>query len=152
MLDVSRVRLYFASPLFNKTERDFNDSVVKKLELYSDVFLPQRDGLLLKDLIAGGLTPNESIEKVYKMDIRAIEVSDILVAVLDGRTIDEGVAFELGYAKALGKICIGLKTDDRVMIPSGDNPMIFAGCDEICPSVEDLYRCIQDKVQNLATG
>ena len=50
--------------------------------------------------------------------------ADALFLLLDGRTVDEGAAFELGYAVALGKHCVGLQTDPRRLMPLGNNPMI----------------------------
>jgi hypothetical protein len=44
--------------------------------------------------------------------------------ILDGRSVDEGACFELGYAFGIGKICVGLKTDARSLFAFGDNPMI----------------------------
>ena len=43
---------------------------------------------------------------------------------MDGRVPDEGATFELGYAYAKGKTCIGLKTDVRVSERGGDNIML----------------------------
>ncbi len=39
------MKIYFAAPLFSKSERDFNINLTLKLEeLGYEVFLPQRDG------------------------------------------------------------------------------------------------------------
>lgn len=39
------MKIYFAAPLFCKSERDFNINLTKQLEeLGYEVFLPQRDG------------------------------------------------------------------------------------------------------------
>lgn len=64
--------------------------------------------------------------EIFRQDIQAIQQCDVLVIVMDGRAIDEGASFELGYAFALGKACVGLKTDSRTLLPFGDNPMIEA--------------------------
>lgn len=47
----------------------------------------------------------------------------IVVAVLDGVAVDEGVAFELGYAYAKGKFCVGFSTDSRRGAGYFKNPM-----------------------------
>jgi hypothetical protein len=49
-----RLRAYFAAPLFNEMERSFNASLVTLLEQCVDVFLPQRDGGLLLQLVKRG--------------------------------------------------------------------------------------------------
>ena len=117
-------KVYLAGPLFTPLERTLNLQLAILLEERFTVFLPQRDGLLLAGC---ELTRDQFIKAcadVFSSDVRAIAECDILLAVLDGRVIDEGVAFELGYAHALGKLCIGYRTDSRVLLPQGLNPMI----------------------------
>ncbi len=138
-----RPRAYLAAPLFNEMERDFNRKVESLISPFIDVFLPQRDGGLLATLIKNGTPLKLAKQYVFKKDIDAIANSDIIIAVLDGRTIDEGVAFELGYGHALGKICIGLKTDDRTLQTSGDNPMITESCQKIVTSESELLDSIR---------
>lgn len=138
------MRAYLAAPLFNSSERDFNEMLCRHLEGYLEVFLPQRDGELLTELVHGGMPVKAAQVRVFSRDVSAIVTTDLLVAVLDGRTVDEGVAFELGFGRAFGKICIGFKSDDRHMLPTGDNPMIVCGCHYVCSSIGDLMRVICD--------
>lgn len=138
------MRVYLAAPLFNDMERSFNARLTALLEPFAEVFLPQRDGKLMRNLLADGMPLASARRMVFEADLAALKACTHIVAVLDGRTVDEGVAYEVGYAHALGKTCIGLKTDDRTLLPSGDNPMILAGCDEICVNVVelvDMLRC-----------
>ena len=132
------MRIYFAAPLFNDMERGFNSRMTEQLEQFSTVFLPQRDGLLMRDLVSDGMPLASARRLVYEADINALRQCDCVVAVLDGRTVDEGVAFEIGFARALGKSCVGLKTDDRALLSSGDNPMILAGCDIVLGSLLEV--------------
>jgi nucleoside 2-deoxyribosyltransferase len=132
------MRIYFAAPLFNDMERGFNSRMTEQLELFSTVFLPQRDGLLMRDLVRDGMSLESARRLVYEADVNALRQCDCVVAILDGRTVDEGVAFEIGFARALGKSCVGLKTDDRVLLSSGDNPMILAGCDIVLGSLLEV--------------
>ncbi|AVO46632.1 nucleoside 2-deoxyribosyltransferase [Phreatobacter cathodiphilus] len=134
----NQLRIYLAAPLFNDMERSFNARLAALLEPFSDVFLPQRDGKLMRDLVRQGMALESARQLVFEADIDALKRCSHVVAVLDGRTVDEGVAFEIGYARALNKFCIGLKTDDRALLPSGDNPMILAGCHEMFGSVVAL--------------
>lgn len=139
MSDVGKpLNIYLAAPLFNDMERSFNERLAALLEPFAQVFLPQRDGKLMRDMVRRGMAVEEARRLVFQADTNALESCSHVVAVLDGRTIDEGVAFELGYARALGKICIGLKTDDRALLPSGDNPMILAGCHELFGNTIEL--------------
>jgi nucleoside 2-deoxyribosyltransferase len=75
---------------------------------------------------------------VFDRDVAAIQGCDALVINLDGRSIDEGAAFELGLAHALGKLCVGYRTDVRVLLPWGINPMISAPLSDTFASIEGL--------------
>jgi hypothetical protein len=144
----SRAKAYLASPLFNPQERAFNLHLSRRLGEYLDVFLPQRDGELLTKLVAEGRSVSACQELIYAKDTAAIERCDLLIAVLDGRTVDEGVAFELGYARALGKTCLGFKSDDRVLVPTGDNPLLVSACHYRAATVDVLI----NQVRSLLIG
>lgn len=131
--------LYFASPLFTETERKFNAEVAGKVEDYFDVFLPQRDGLLIPGEKIEREMYSEIKQKVFSGDISAINRCNFFLAVLDGRTIDEGVAFELGYAFAKGKTCVSLRTDPRQLAEWGNNPMITQAVSEAFSTIDELY-------------
>ena len=124
-----RPRLYLASPLFSDAERRYNLDLRTTLLSVVDVHLPQEDGRLLVDLVTAGVDVDEAKRMIYVGDLAAIEASDILLLVMDGRSVDEGASFELGYARARGKVCLGLKTDPRSLLPIGDNPMIECALD-----------------------
>jgi nucleoside 2-deoxyribosyltransferase len=61
---------------------------------------------------------------------------------MDGRVIDEGASFELGYAYSKGKACVGIKTDVRRLLTVGDNPMIECAVRMIFHSVDDVEQWI----------
>ena len=123
-LEGLRPLLYFAAPLFSEAELAYNVEVTSILECHVDVYLPQRDGGKVVDLVASGVEPDAAFRSIYDRDVQALKEADALFLLLDGRTIDEGAAFELGYAVALGKQCVGLQTDPRRLLPLGNNPMI----------------------------
>lgn len=143
------MRIYLAAPLFNDMERSFNNRLTALLEQFAEVFLPQRDGKLLRDMVRRGMPIEAARQLVFEADVNALKHCNHVVAVLDGRTIDEGVAFEIGYARALGKMCIGLKTDDRALLPSGDNPMVLVGCHELFGNTLDLVHCLRTRAISL---
>lgn len=126
-----RNQIYIAAPLFNDREREYNKLIRDSLVSEFNVFLPQEDGLLLEDLVRTGMDTELAEKIIYEADISAMKESDIIVAVLDGANIDEGVAFELGFCQALQKVCIGLQTDIRRQLPTGNNPMIGQSCIKI---------------------
>jgi nucleoside 2-deoxyribosyltransferase len=126
-----KARLYLAAPLFNPREREFNNILTGALQDYFDVFLPQRDGLLLTDIVARGISTHQAEKMVFDADIASMQECDCLLAVLDGSNIDEGVAFEIGYMFALGRVCVALQTDVRRQLPTGNNPMIKGSVSKI---------------------
>lgn len=139
----NRPRIYVAAPLFNELERGFNFGLAMKLALHVNVFLPQRDGELLVELIELGLPVDIAERRVFQNDQRAMRVADLLVAVLDGSHIDEGVAFEIGFSNGIGIPCIGLQTDIRRALPSGNNPMIAQSLTHVFASVNELVDWVQ---------
>lgn len=134
----NRPLIYLAAPLFNDSELAYNKSLKCKLEPFFDVFLPQEDGLLLRDIVVSGISTASAERMVFDADIAAMKESDFLIAVLDGAHIDEGVAFEIGFSFALGKRCVGIKSDIRQLLPTGNNPMINQGCERIFSSADAL--------------
>jgi nucleoside 2-deoxyribosyltransferase len=133
-----RKSVYLASPLFSLAERKENDLLCRTLERWCDVFLPQRDGELITELIQRGIAQQAAYKIVFDRDISAIKTCDALVINLDGRAVDEGAAFELGFAHALGKECVGYRTDVRVLLPWGLNPMISVALSRTFACPENL--------------
>jgi nucleoside 2-deoxyribosyltransferase len=112
---------------------------------FCDVYLPQEDGALLVELVAAGLPVDEAKNLIFAKDIEAIERCNILLIIMDGRVIDEGASFELGYAYSRGKICIGLKSDVRSLLPVGDNPMIECALRGVFSDIAEASRWIQGR-------
>ena len=123
--------IYLAAPLFNEMELSYNRALKDLLKPFFNIFLLQEDGLLLREIAANGTPKNIAERMVFDADIQAMRESDLILAVLHGAHIDEGVAFELGYCFAMGKRCIGLKGDVRQALPTGNNPMINQSCERI---------------------
>lgn len=135
----NKLNLYLASPLFNKMELDYNKSLKESLSPVFNVFLPQEDGLLLRDLIDSGVSQDVAARIIFEADLEAMNNSDIILAVLHGAHIDEGVAFELGYCFSRGKKCIALQEDVRQALPFGNNPMISQSCEIIFKEKKSLF-------------
>jgi nucleoside 2-deoxyribosyltransferase len=133
-----RRMIYLASPLFSLSEKKENDRLCRALERWCDVFLPQRDGELVPHLIQQGLSQQDAYRVVFERDVAALTACDAVVINLDGRVVDEGAAFELGFAHALGKRCVGYRTDIRVLLPWGLNPMITVPLSETFTCIEAL--------------
>ena len=133
-----KYKIYLAGPLFSLAERTFNHNLKKLLTPYFDVYLPQEDGGLLVNMVKAGLPKKLASKKVFDIDIRAMHECDLLLIILDGRSIDEGAAFELGYAYAKGQRCYGLKTDPRQLLAIGNNPMIDGPLETVFENIEEV--------------
>lgn len=104
----SRYRIYLAAPLFSAAERVYNAGIASLLrENCFSVHLPQDAG---DDTAARG---KHEHERLFRLNLAALEDSDIVVAVIDGADADSGTSWEMGYAYAQGKKIIALRTDFR---------------------------------------
>lgn len=133
-------RLYLAGPLFNSAEREQKLRIKEIVALRFDVYVPHVDGSLLPELLERGIDQESAKRQIFTNDIDAIKRSDLLLIVLNGRTIDEGAAFELGVGWSIGKPCFGYKDDFRQMTSIGDNPMIECALRKILRSDSELLR------------
>ncbi|MFV0560482.1 MAG: nucleoside 2-deoxyribosyltransferase [Enterococcus sp.] len=110
------MNIYFAAPLFSQSDTLFNSYLVKKIREISPqvkVYLPQENGEINdKQAYADS-------KMIAKADTEKVLESDLLVAILDGQTIDPGVASEIGVAYAKNIPIVGLYTDTRQQ--GGDN-------------------------------
>jgi nucleoside 2-deoxyribosyltransferase len=101
------VRLYLAGPLFTDAERAFNVALAARLEAAGHrVFLPQRDSPQARGRGYAG--------RIFRADRAGLERAEAVVAVCDGALVDDGTAWEIGYACARGIPVIGLRTDVRI--------------------------------------
>ncbi len=55
----------------------------------------------------------EEQSRLFSENLQALENADKIVAIIDGADADSGTAWEMGYAFALGKQVIALRTDFR---------------------------------------
>jgi nucleoside 2-deoxyribosyltransferase len=130
---VKYVKVFLAAPLFSEAEREFNSKIAKRLrENGFEVWLAQEAPFIEQG------THREK-KMIYEGDISALKSSDVVVAVLDGAVVDAGVAYEMGYAKALGKPVLGLKTDHRTFSRMEEvNLMLEVPLTKICKSLDNL--------------
>lgn len=139
------MKIYLAAPLFNEMELKRNLQICSFIEKQGfTVYLPQRDGGLLYDLIKFGYTIDKARKEIFKRDLEAIYNCEIILCLLDGRVLDEGMCVELGIAYAENKICIGYKTDYRAQDKYGHNIMIEGVLKTIHTDVTEL---VSDLVQ-----
>lgn len=138
--------IYIAAPMFSKAELNYNEEIASAIEqLGYNVFLPQRAGYKMVELLEI-MSPKAAKKKIFSKDFNAIKDSDIIVIILDGRSIDEGACIELGIGFALGKTCYGLKTDPRTMMNGHINPMVSECLINICTSLDDLLSILEENI------
>ena len=122
-------KIYFASPLFSEMERLYNEKLVLNIrESYPgvEVYVPQEQVEINdKNAYADSMA-------IAKYDTDALLESQLIVAVLDGATIDVGVATEIGVAYQAGIPIIGLYTDSRQQ--GAENKQKLAALQEIAES------------------
>ncbi|MEK6190111.1 MAG: nucleoside 2-deoxyribosyltransferase [Carnobacterium alterfunditum] len=122
-------KIYFASPLFSEMERLYNEKIVLSIrETYPgiEVYVPQEQGEINdKNAYADSMA-------IAKYDTDALLASQLMVAVLDGSTIDVGVATEIGVAYQAGIPIIGLYTDSRQQ--GAENKQKLAALQEVAES------------------
>lgn len=123
-------KIYFASPLFTEMEQSYNAHVVKRLrEEFADsveIYLPQENAAINdKSNYANSI-------QIAEGDNAYLEEADVLIAILDGVTIDAGVASEIGYFYSMNKPIIGLYSDIRQGLH--DNQAKIKALDELAES------------------
>ena len=50
----------------------------------------------MSEMVAAGISSETAADRIVGRDLEAIRDAEYFVAILDGRAVDEGVAFELG--------------------------------------------------------
>jgi nucleoside 2-deoxyribosyltransferase len=131
--------IYLAGPLFTHADRAYLSVLRDRLRQLpaATVTWP---GDLFDDAHLSSLGPKAK-EHIFQTCRDAIDEATHVVALLDGAQVDDGTAWEIGYAYARGIPIIGLRTDFR---QAGDTPtslanaMIECGCVHIYRSTDEL--------------
>jgi nucleoside 2-deoxyribosyltransferase len=126
------IRIYLAAPMFSKGERDFNAGIKDRLvEQNFDVVLPQETCKGKKD--------------TFGCCMKYLDTCDVVLAVFDGPQVDDGTAFECGYAFASGIPVIGLRTDFRRVGEHTNrvNLMLESSASEICKSMDEVMTVLK---------
>jgi nucleoside 2-deoxyribosyltransferase len=139
------ITIYIAGPMFSQAEKHYNEEICERLEkLGYETFLPQREASDVDDLLRSGLNWDQVNQRIFEEDTKGIRNSDIVLFVMDGRVPDDGACVEIGYAYAMGKECIGLKTDPRSFMSDYDNSMIVGALkNRIARNMDDLIMILE---------
>ena len=104
------MKIYFANALFSQADINYNAQLaaqIRNLSPQIDLYLPQENNDINdKQAYADS-------KMIAQADTEKLLVSDLVIAILDGNTIDNGVASEIGVAYAQKIPIIGLYTDTR---------------------------------------
>ncbi|MDV2481109.1 DUF523 domain-containing protein [Methanoculleus sp. Wushi-C6] len=135
--EFSRYRVYLAGPLFSEAERAYNLVLRDLLEAHLfDVYLPQEVG------DTSCTRCREEHRTIFTQHLRVLRDIDAVVAVIDGADADSGTSWEMGYAYALGKKIVALRTDFRI---AGQNELVNLMLEEsarVVAAKEDLPQAL----------
>ncbi len=117
------LQVYLAAPLFTQHERSWNRELAVRVErlLACRVVLPQ-------DIPLASVPGARRFKEIFSKCLEGVRKCDAVVAVLDGADADSGTAFEVGYAYALGKPIVAVRTDYREQQERGTNLMLARSC------------------------
>ena len=135
--EFARYRIYLAGPLFSEAERAYNLILHDLLAVHLfDVYLPQE---------AGDTDPARCGEEhgaIFAQNLLALRDADVVVAVIDGADADSGTSWEMGYAYALKKKIVALRTDFRVVGHHERVNLMLEESAAIVTKKEDLPRAL----------
>lgn len=104
------MKIYFANALFSQADINYNAQLaaqIRNLSPQIDLYLPQENNdINNKQAYADS-------KMIAQADTEKLLASDLVIAILDGNTTDNGVASEVGVAYAQKIPIIGLYTDTR---------------------------------------
>ncbi len=104
------MKIYFAAPMFAKSDLVYNAYLVNQIrERYPEVeiYLPQENEAI------NDKTAYADSQMIALADTEKVLESQLMIALLDGVSIDAGVASEIGVAYAKNIPVLGLYTDSR---------------------------------------
>jgi nucleoside 2-deoxyribosyltransferase len=130
------LKIYFAGPLFTPYERSFIDQCAAALRADGfEVFVPHEHEL------APGV--DVTAASIFAKDRHGVEHADAMLAILDGPSVDDGTACEIGMFHALmqsdpsKKGVVGLLTDIRGMRGESTGVNLF-----VRGAIEDIGRIV----------
>lgn len=142
------MQVYFAGPLFTPYERTYIDECAAQLRAEGiEVFVPHENALAAEDT---------SSATIFAKDWKGLAEANAVVALLDGPSVDDGTACEIGIFYALmqddpeKKGIVGLLTDLRSTLGhEGHGLNLFVeGCVEaggkICTSMDEVLATLAD--------
>lgn len=135
--------IYLATPLFDDATRDYAERLTNAIsKLGHRVYYPWRDaGDCFYRKLWGEGTANWR-SAIFAENAAALSRCSLVVAILDGADVESGVAWEIGFAHALAKRVVGLRSDFRFHAkPDMSVNLMLAGtCAEVFTQTSDLLQ------------
>ncbi|MDR1946198.1 MAG: nucleoside 2-deoxyribosyltransferase [Desulfovibrio sp.] len=135
--------VYLAGPLFSKAERAYNELIGSALEQAGYQVIMPYTLLTDEDIQAAG---EDAPGLIFGTCLKHLSLAGSVVAILDGPQVDDGTAWEIGYAYGQGKKIFGIRTDGR---RAGEtecsvvNSMIQGSIEEIVKDLPALLRVLK---------
>ena len=152
------MRIYLAAPVFSQKDRLYNRALAKQLKR----LLPRCEVILPQDFRVGpkdaSFNDRRYLKSLHRRCVEELSQADAVLALLDGADADSGVAFEVGYARGLGKPVLGVRTDYRQLQIKGLNVMLGEGCSHVLchfsfnEKIYDLASAIVQHIERLPAG
>ena len=120
------MNIYFAAPMFAKSDLVYNAYLAEKIrQHYPEVaiYLPQENEAI------NDKTAYADSQMIALADTEKVLASQLMIALLDGISIDAGVASEIGVAYAKGIPVLALYTDTRQQ--GGQHPKKLAALEQV---------------------
>lgn len=139
------MKIYQAGPLFTEGEQMWHKHCKAILESHGHEVIWPFELFTQEDVIEWGA---DAPKRIMEIDKEALEKCKIVVALLDGPMVDDGTAWEIGYAYAQNKPIIGIRTDFR---QGGDtshsvvNAMIEGSCELIVKTIDELVEALSTR-------
>ncbi|MBQ4326007.1 MAG: nucleoside 2-deoxyribosyltransferase [Mailhella sp.] len=105
------MKIYQAGPLFSEADQAWHRQLKKTLEAVGHEVIWPGELISAADVEAWG---RDAPRKIMEIDRDALLSCDAVAALLDGTQVDDGTAWEIGFASARGIPVLGIRTDFRV--------------------------------------
>lgn len=125
------MKIYLAAPVFSQCQRQYNRHLAEAIAAR----VPRCEFILPQDFRLGpgnaSYNDRRRLAAIHQRCLDSIKSVDVILALLDGADADSGVAYEVGFARGIGKPVLGLRTDYRQLQVKGLNVMLAEGCTDV---------------------
>lgn len=136
--------VFLALPDHNEGELSRQEALMRELHAASGTAIGNKHVFVPSSAL--GHPGIDVDEETYVEELRgALEEAEVVLAVLDGRQVDDGTAWIVGWAAAQGKTVYGYWSERRQVA----HPLITDACHRITGEVRDLAEWLSEHVQGI---